>query len=559
MTRKLMCTLGVIVLAFISCALDAQAQISGQQPLALFKTPEQLPRNIQDLHRRAVTSYPDMTRSRVVKVNFNIIERIFGEPPKSENSSFSIVRPQRIDVDDGVGVGTPIMLNFFDDQTIEAKVDKTAAGTYVHGATFHYLSLQPQDKPSQQRFLQVILGEYQTKNQYVTLEYGGAYSYPNYYSLRKLPGTPYHVLIERSRGPDYYLGSIIQPDLSVRNSLPVQLMGGGVGITAEVGPIIDYGLADFSFGDQTVGYAISNSANAGHPPRAFMTIDGGKSWHGLEVAQDWVPTSIYFRNRDEGYLSLRFNPVGHSTQNIRGCGLLRTEDGGRRWERLRNTNGDYCLTAIGFDNDGTGYAHGWDRQSRRGWLWRSVDDGRSWSAWIELPNSQLGVNRLEFFGDEIVLVPTLGVYPSNDGIVVVGRDGQLRDPIQIVYPRVRQVRFVSRDVLFANASDELGNYLLRTLDGGRTWYRLFEGQFGLAYTRSADEIGIVLSKGSTSRSDVSSPVSALAYTTDGGQTWIEGPTTNLSPYLRDNLQKLEDGTVLMLLGNNLLSVKPDNP
>ena len=89
--------------------------------------------------------------------------------------------------------------------------------------------------------------------------------------------------------------------------------------------------------------------------------------------------------------------------------------------------------------------------------------------------------------------------------------------------------------------------------------RLFQGQSALAYTRSADEIGIVLSKGSTSRSDDSSPVSALAYTTDGGQTWIEGPTTNLSPYLRDNLQKLEDGTVLMLLGNNLLSVKPDNP
>lgn len=557
MTKEEMWVLGVIMLPFIICGLDAQAQASEQQPLALFETPEQLPSNIQDLHQRAVTSYPDMTRSRVVKVNFNLIERVFGEPPKSENSFVGITRPQRINVDDGVGVGTPILLNFFDDQTIEATVDKTAAG--AQQMTYHYLLLQPKDRPSQHRFLTVMLGEDQAGNEYATLQYGDAYTYPNYYSLRKLPGSPYHVLIERNRGPDYYHGSIIQPDLSVRNSLPAQLMGGDVGITAEIGPIIDYGLADFSFGDSKVGYAISRSASSGHSPRAFKTVDGGRNWNDLDVEADWVPTSIYFRDRNEGYLTLRFNPVGHSIQNIRGCGLLRTEDGGKHWERLRSKDGDYCLSAMEFDSDGTGYAFGWNRQSRRGWLWRSINDGQSWSAWIELPKSQLGVHRLEFFGDEIVLVPTLGVYSINDGVVVVGRDGQLRDPIYINYPRVRQLRFVSRDVFFAHASDELGNYLLRTLDGGRTWYRVFEGRFGLAYAGSADEIGIVLSKGSTSRSDVSSPVSAFAYTTDGGQTWIEGPTTNLSSYLRDNLQKLEDGTELTLLGNNLLRVKPDNP
>ena len=554
MTRKLMCKLAVIVLAFISFGLDAQAQISSQQPLALFKTPEQLPRNIQDLHQRAVTSYPDMTRSRIVKVNFDVVEHVFGEPPKSENSFFGATRTQLINVDDGVGVGTPITLNFFDDQTIEVTVDKTAAG--AQQITYHHLLLQPKDEPSQHRFLTVTLGEDQAGNEYVTLQYGRAYTGPSYYSLRKLPGTPYHVLIERNRGPDYYHGSIIQPDLSVRKSLPVQLIGGGVGITAEVGPIIDYGLADFSFGDSKVGYAISRSASSGHSPRAFKTVDGGRSWNDLDVEADWVPTSIYFRDRNEDYLTLRFNPVGHSIQNIRGCGLLRTEDGGKHWERLRSTNDDYCLSVMEFESDGTGYAYGWNRKRRTGWLWRSVDDGQSWSAWIELPKSQLGVHRLEFFGDEIVLIPTHGVI---DGIMIVGRDGQIREPIRINYPRVRQIRFVSRNVIFANVGDELGNYLLRTLDGGRTWFRVFEGQFALVYVQSADEVGVVLSKGGTSGSDISSPVSAFAYTTDGGQTWIEGPTTNLSPYVLSKFQKLEDGTELMLLGNNLLSVKPDNP
>lgn len=558
MTRNRTYALGVAAIALISCGLSVQAQTAEQQPLALFETPEHLPPGIQDLHQRAITSYPDMTRSRIIRINFDIIEHIFGPRPESDGDYLGPTPPGQIDVDDGVGVGTPLLINFFEDQTIEVTVDRTAAGTSINGTTYHYLSLQPTDKPSEQRFLAISFNKNLVGNKYVSLHYGSAYAKSYFYSLRRLPGTPYHVLIERNRGPDYYYGSVLQPDLSLRDSLSMQLIGGGAGLTAVVGPIIDYGLADFSFGDNQVGYAISKSATSGHPPRAFKTIDGGQTWHTLEVDADWVPTRIYFRNRNEGYLSLRFNPVGHSIQNIRGCGLLRTEDGGAHWERLRGPLGDYCLTAIRFHSDGTGYGYGFDRQRRSGFLWRSSDNGRSWSRWVEVSNIQL-VRRLEIFDDEIIPIPYLGVEPVIEGLAVFGRDGGLRDSIYIEYPRVRQIRLASRDIIFANVSDELGNYLLRTLDGGRTWRRVLEGQFGLAYVGSADEVGIVLSKGRTSRSDTSGPVSVFAYTADGGLTWAEGPTTDLSPYLRDNLQKLEDGTELTLLGNNLLRVTRDNP
>jgi photosystem II stability/assembly factor-like uncharacterized protein len=121
---------------------------------------------------------------------------------------------------------------------------------------------------------------------------------------------------------------------------------------------------------------------------------------------------------------------------------------------------------------------------------------------------------------------------------------------------VRQLRFVSRDIIFANVRDELGNYLLRTVDGGQTWRRIFEGQLSIVYTRSADEIGIVLKKGRTSASDTASSVSAFSYTTDGGQTWMEGPSIDLRTYITGDVQRLGDGTELTLLGNNLLRVAP---
>ena len=212
----------------------------------------------------------------------------------------------------------------------------------------------------------------------------------------------------------------------------------------------------------------------------------------------------------------------------------RSQDGGKTWEpeaRLTTAGGAHRISLA---VSGPRLDLVWNDLSvgNRGIFYRrSPDGGTTWDPEVKLvssPSTGVGVTRPQ--------VASLG-----DAVHVTWGDDRDGNPRCYSMPQCAEV------------------YYKRSLDGGRTWYRVFEGQFGLAFARSADEIGIVLSKGSTSRSDVASPVSAFAYTADGGQTWIEGPTTNLNPYLRDNLQKFEDGTELTLLGNNLLSVKPDNP
>ncbi|MEL7185682.1 MAG: hypothetical protein AAFN50_04505, partial [Pseudomonadota bacterium] len=490
-----------------------------------------------------------------VQFNNGVVEAIFEDARQTRRPGSDHSGTPPIYVDDAVGVGTAILLNFFDDAKIETVVDKTASGSAAHGVSYQYFSLQLKKSSLREHLVSVNITRDSTDAQHVVFDYGRTYKFPNYYSLQRLPGTTFHVLIERSRAPNYNVGSIIRPSVSARGPLPIQLTSSGTGVIAEFGPVIGYGLAGFSFGDEEVGYAISNSANAGHPPQAFKTLDGGASWQDLPVSADWVPRGIHFRTRTEGYLILRFNPVGHSMQNIRGCGLLRTVDGGQVWEEVKTSECDCFLGPMNFSRDDVGYAYVWSKRSQSGWLWRSIDGGRSWSSWIELPKSQAGVSRIEVIDDDVILVPQLGVFPLSTGILVVSANGQLRNPIHLNYPRVKQLRFASRDIIFAVVSDELGNYLLRTVDGGRTWTRVLEGSVGLAYVTSRDEIGVLVSKGRTDKSDIASPVSSFAYTADGGNTWIEGPTTDLSPYLRDNFQKLNDGTELNLTDHALLSVR----
>ena len=543
----------VLIYLFLVTSPGSHAQSTASAPVPLFLQAD-LPAGVPDTAERILMSYPDATRHRIVTVNKEVISHVFGELPKSERASSSATGILLVDVDDAAGVGTEIILNFFDDRTFETVVDKSAA--HSQQGTHYSLQLKEKGQPATERFIDVGLAKPTFGEESIFLHYGSGYKYSSYYSIRALPGTPYHVVIERNRGRNSYRGTILMPAVSARDQLPVRIDGGIPGVSAEMGPIIDYGLADFSFGDDEIGYAISGSAAAGHPPRAFKTIDGGKTWNSLRVEPNWVPTGIHFRSRHEGYLSLRFNPVGHSIQNICGCGLLRTTDGGSSWERLQDGGVDYCLHHLRFSEEGTGYAIGWDQAARVGWLWRSTDDGKRWSRWIELPRAPAYIDRIELFGDEIVLVPHLGLGSAGCGILTLDQLGRFKSPICLSYPEVKQLRFVSRDIMFANVSDELGKYLLRTVDGGQTWRRIFEGQFSIIYTRSAREIGMVLKKGETSASDVASRVSAFSYTVDGGNSWMEGPAIHLSSYIRDDVQRLGDGTELTLLGDNLLRVGP---
>ena len=209
--------------------------------------------------------------------------------------------------------------------------------------------------------------------------------------------------------------------------------------------------------------------------------------------------------------------------------LWRTEDGGKRWERLsgKAVGGQFC--GISFLDANRGWAG-----NRDGQIWQTSDGGKSW-IFLSQPSGDEDLDFLNcpkqiLFVDEQNgwLIGNFSIWRTVDGgkTWTVGvRTGQVEN----VHWQPSRMSFASRNVGLMSG---FGGIVHRTIDGGVTWQsqKLVPGEADATDVLFMNErLGWLTGFVSSSQSH---PGTRLYRTEDSGETWHQVPIADEQTFVR---------------------------
>lgn len=152
-------------------------------------------------------------------------------------------------------------------------------------------------------------------------------------------------------------------------------------------------LESVHFLDKDVGYASGTKG-------IYKSINGGISWTQLTLPDTLGGWGCHFVDRNNGLY------IGGGCRNNRNSNpqrFYRTSDGGTTWTRTVYDATNNALTdPLLLEKDGLGYASG------SGWIWRTLDGGRTWRVWISTGDIKGWQEEITNIGDSF-LVPTSGL------------------------------------------------------------------------------------------------------------------------------------------------------
>lgn len=319
---------------------------------------------------------------------------------------------------------------------------------------------------------------------------------------------------------------------------------------------IDYSLRDLHFVDALVGYAVGAR---GQVPVVYKTVDGGRSWRPQHPKTGCNPTVIRFADEATGLITLHDTTGCPEACEHRTAALI-TDDGGATWRRIEYPELRGHIIEIVADEAGNWFgllfrlflSYGTSQAPEATIaLVRSEDNGRSWNRIHHLPQqAETPRLALRHHRDELYLTW------SNGSILVFDLHGNLVDTLETGYQLVSDLVVVSEDTILATVSSEGAiNRLVRSIDAGRIWSVLLDEPAKIAFARTSDEFGAIVSRGYARRGGVPISLDAIAHTTDGGGTWRESDQMRrLSFNMKRRVRPPGDSRDLLLLGDRFVAI-----
>ncbi len=486
---------------------------------------------------RAIEQYQGWTRnsrikrSRLVKVNFDLL----------------------LPIEDGEE-SYPLYLNLFPDLGFRI---------YVHRRIERYYGYDwlasPDPEYDGRRFidLSVSTGDHAHTGLHAVMSYRdlGLDSM----LIRRMHGTDYVAIIEYDSSlwgsyqtsPDYYLQQSSSLMLSKRSN----------SFIAETGVRIDYSALDFFFPDESVGYFMTSGGDGSYSPaKLYKTEDGGRNWWLLSAELPGTPRSMFFRTPTEGYIWSRRNIVCEETDPCQNT-LLKTLDGGVTWTQIAEPGLVSTPSILDANVDGAmfGIARrpSADHQSWTVVLVKSDDGAETWSDVYQLPEIDRLAAASEFDGVLYLGFQKGTIYaidPASGEVemfsVGVGGPTDLSG-----IAGLRDLSVASTEVFVAEVADSEGRRLIRTTDRGTSWTTLREGFFKLIATPSAEELVLIINKGSSAPTDTATSSDVIAYSSNGGISWEESAL--IGGLIMNTKRRQTVGSALhkILLSDRILSIR----
>lgn len=292
-------------------------------------------------------------------------------------------------------------------------------------------------------------------------------------------------------------------------------------------------LSKIQFLDKNNGYILGTN-NVGGAAEVFRTNNGGESWTDLNLQNRINPHSMFFLTKDKGFISY-YEKSGN---------LLITEDGGINWEVKEYENIIGSLHHIQSDGQGNLYACTFDLNSPSV-LVKSIDEGQSWNIINNSSEIQLVYSTFSFkiFEDQIYI-------SGKDGkLIVTDFDGSILEIIHTGLTSFFDIEIVDNNNIIINN----GSSTIKTKDGGLNWATMYDKRASIINFLNA-ESGLMLLNKSFCPVDYPIRHDVIAFTKDGGVTWVESQEyTNLILDYSDS-KKIEDGVYIMILKNELYRI-----
>ncbi len=275
---------------------------------------------------------------------------------------------------------------------------------------------------------------------------------------------------------------------------------------------------ELAFPGNRTGYALIGDT-------LLSTRDGGESWKPLDFGQKgFVPEHLSFVDSETGWV---IGTIAQSMKPSAGEGnghnevvVFKTTDRGNHWQRQFSlTEGTDQLGSIGICF--TDKTNGWFLSSNidtwSGGLYRTKDGGSHWTRTSEVRTLRPTPTKLQFITGGVGWIPLeVGAGPIDGGIMMTQDGGEHFWTIgEGKGWSIRDVALLSSTKGWAIGIDpNRSDYLMKTVDGGKTWTQLYPSVRPTRDSVFADnQHGYGLGQ-------LSDP-NVLLVTSNGGESWSQ--------------------------------------
>lgn len=268
----------------------------------------------------------------------------------------------------------------------------------------------------------------------------------------------------------------------------------------------DYNSKSFYFVDDFNGFQIAYDKNIGKDV-ILRTDDGGVNWGNVDLPSNGIGVSLP-SNLDMKSIVFKDDEIASlfTTTSV----MFKTDNGGNTWS--------HAGTNVGLKH----YAYADDKMyasNSDDMILVSVNDGETWSVLSDHPNFNFWRTDFSFkiIGDRIYAL-------GNDGkLVVINLEGEFLKEISPDIGSIKGIYPIDESKFVVASYDTM----VITKDGGESFSIFYAGIAEMVSLLSENEAIMVIKTGGSTGDGIYT-CDEIAYTTDGGTSWIQSGTCSIN-------------------------------
>jgi photosystem II stability/assembly factor-like uncharacterized protein len=304
---------------------------------------------------------------------------------------------------------------------------------------------------------------------------------------------------------------------------------------------------NLTFFDENTGFLYGNNIFGSYPD-VFKTEDGGKTWKNLNINISEIPISIAFKNKDLGFISIH-DSKGCPSNCQNRCLLMITEDGGKTWKKNEYPDYKGQLHHIQFDEKGNLYAalSSYENSIQTLKMLKSINDGKSWNVLYESPI----INFTSIYFSFLLRKEVLYIAGKLGKIIKIDTKGNFLETIETGQKYIQPLTVIDENTYVMDGFDGL----IKSIDGGKTWKQITTKNTKILNFKSSDNGLVVMNEGYCGQYDAPNSIDVIAYTKDGGLTWIKSEEIRDVIYNYADSYKMVDGRLIVVIGLKVFEIK----